>query len=158
MASSGSARRKGVERSVPSVALRIQTNEPTPKALGELVAIRRELAERITRKRRSIRAAFEKAGVPLAELLAEASSGTIRTFLEASEAKTPSTQSVRSLSVVLGLPPLAVAAALRNELTETQRFYLSVQLHRLDALAHALFSAEPAQFAAPGLTAIRRGR
>ena len=155
MANSGGARRKRPEVSAEPVAPGILAKEPMSADLRELIAVRAELNERLMRKRRSIRATFQEAGVPIAALLAESSSGIIRTFLEASERETPSTESVRSLAVLLGLPPFAVAAALRTELTETQRFYLSVQLHRLDALAHALFSAEPPR-AARWLASMRR--
>jgi len=141
MAVSGNARRKLLDSTAAPRGLGHE--EPIPKELRELLAIRSELSDRIERKRRSIAAAFAAAGVKIAASLAEASTSTIRAFLEASEGGEVSTELMRSLAKELGVSPLVIAASLNLELSETQRFYLSVQLHRLDALAQALVSGVP---------------
>ncbi len=143
MANNASARPKRGEPASTGLAAAVRAKGLMPSPPRGRIVIHSEVCERIERKRRSIRATLAEGGVPIAAQLGEASSATIRAFLQACESRAPSSASVRSLALALGLPSFAVAAALRNELSELHRFYLGVQVHRLEALAEWLLWTEP---------------
>jgi len=126
----------------------ICAGRPISKELRDQTAALVEISQRIGRKRRSIRDAFDEAGVSFAMELAAASAATIRQFLDASDEAIPPRTRAHSLARALNLEPSAIESGLCIELSEKQRFYLHVQLDRLEALSRELEPSEPNLFAA----------